>query len=93
MDKDFTNILFSEKEIEKMRMAPGREIARRHARIKKAKALGIDLSLLDGDDYEDIDELQANLLILQDQEIPEDLRKRLLEKYEKRIQEKFHENS
>ena len=62
------------------------EIEKRYKRIEKLKMLGISTNILDNEEEEymeyeeDLDKLQASILVMQDKEIPKDLEQRLLNK-------------
>jgi hypothetical protein len=61
------------------------EIQKKYARIEKLNKLGISNTTLDMDrdndnDYEeDLDKLEASILIMQDKEVPKELEQRILE--------------
>jgi hypothetical protein len=61
------------------------EIQKKYARIEKLNKLGISNTTLDmdrnsDDDYEeDLDKLEASILIMQDKEVPKELEQRILE--------------
>lgn len=55
-------------------------IAKRRKQIEKLAELGIDISTIIEKESEDIDELEAQIIIMQDKELPKDLEKRLLNK-------------
>lgn len=64
------------------------EIKKRYQRQERMDRLGIQTAVLDGDDEsEDLDELQASILIMQDKELPPELEKKLLERKQKHQKE------
>lgn len=59
------------------------EIEKRRIRVRRLKSLGINVNMLDGkeEEYEeDMDKLEASILIMQDKEVPEELERRIQEK-------------
>ena len=61
------------------------EIQKRLIRLERLKRLGIepltlDSELTEQDGAEDLDKLQASILIMQDKEVPRELEQRILEK-------------
>lgn len=70
------------------------EIRKRYVRQERLKELGISNTTLDNDDLylenrddyeEDLDKLQASILIMQDKELPPELEQRIMEKRKKAI--------
>lgn len=60
------------------------EIEEKERRKKKLKSLGIDIDVIDdGIESEDIDKLQARILIMDGKDIPKDLEEKLLKKKRK----------
>lgn len=59
------------------------EIAKRYRRIERLDELGIPHSRLDGDELIDLDIMEAEMLIISDEPIPDDLKQRVLRKTRK----------
>lgn len=65
------------------------EIRKRYERIEKLKKLGIDTATLDMEKIEeefeeDIDKLNASILIMEDKEVPEELEEKILARNKKK---------
>ena len=76
------------RDINKSEIPTKEEIKKRYMRIKKLEELGIEVNVLDEKRdnkvlEEDLDKLQASILIMQDKEIPEELRQKILDKNQK----------
>lgn len=58
-------------------------IAKRRKQIEKLAELGIDVNTIIEKESEDVDEIEAQIIIMQDKELPKDLEQRLLNKKKK----------
>lgn len=62
------------------------DIKIRQERIKKLKALGIDINTIDDSkESEDTDKLEASLIIMQGEELPRELEDRLLKRKNNKV--------